>query len=302
MISLINDTIKRVQSSLPVFKYVGSKLLEHEQKMFIGEASKSNQFDELNSMRDHLKGLQNRDIIPYVVENGVMRICIFDAEGKAEEIFKKHAHEWSIISGTFFGEIKNRKNNSQKLTVFLCCNRNPKKIPSDGRPLSPFCINGGYTYPCMRKMIMIYRLEECSRVLIHELFHAFCTDRERDSTEVREAKTEAWTEFFWCILTAYLRGTTAIDVIMIQEGWIRAQNRRILQVVGEKGAEYGRRYTILKQEYWNELLAISVPAMIFSQKKRMIADGEKHYSLSQNSLSFTYLGASNLSRTISRDL
>ena len=53
-------------------------------------------------------------------------------------------------------------------------NHNNKKIPENqGEILSPYHINSGYTYGCIENNeIVIFRQEECMKVLIHELLHA----------------------------------------------------------------------------------------------------------------------------------
>jgi len=59
----------------------------------------------------------------------------------------------------------------------------PKQVNSSLHVVSSKHINGGYTYPCSSNAIVVYRLEEADRVLIHELFHASCSDNPKDSVE-----------------------------------------------------------------------------------------------------------------------
>lgn len=281
MISFIYKNIK--DAPIYKFKYVGDKMQLDEKTMFTNEAKKPNAFDQLKSIQTHNDLLSENNIRPFIVENIFMRICILDSENRGRDIYREHADMWSRITGAFYGKSRaNSREKAHKTTVFLCCNRHPKKIPTDGSALGPYHINGGYTYPCSRRMIMIYRLEECDRVLIHELLHAFCTDNERDSTEVKEAKTEAWAELFWCCFTALIHRENVLKVLGRQTGWILAQNRRIIELVGESNATYGRRYTLLKEQVWKKLC----PSALFSRGD--IAEGTALFSRSDNSLSFTY--------------
>lgn len=77
-----------------------------------------------------------------------------------------------------------------------------KRIPPPvGEEIKPQHINGGYTERCNSQSVVIYRKEEATRVLIHELLHASCTDPTGTSTTLPEveADTEAWAEI---VLTA----------------------------------------------------------------------------------------------------
>ena len=67
-------------------------------------------------------------------------------------------------------------------------------FPSHGHDLGPGHVNGGYTFPCSTAGIFIYRLEEATRVLIHELMHAACLDPVEATLPVREATVETWAE------------------------------------------------------------------------------------------------------------
>jgi hypothetical protein len=286
MISFIYKNIKNA----PVYKfrYAGDKMHTNEKTIFVNEAQKPNAFDQLKSIRTHHSLLNEGAVKPFIIENPFMRICILDSENRGKDIFKEHAEIWSRITGAFYGansQSNSRRNaggTTNKTTVFLCCNRQPKKIPTDDSALSPFHINGGYTYPCSKRMIMIYRLEECDRVLIHELLHSFCTDNEKDSTEVKEAKTEAWAELFWCCFIAIIHRENVWKVLGRQTGWIIAQNRRIIELVGESNATYGRRYTLLKEQVWKRLCPLALVST------GDIAEGMKLFSRSDNSLSFTF--------------
>lgn len=66
-------------------------------------------------------------------------------------------------------------------------------------------INGGYSYICSQELVVIYRFEEATRVLLHELLHTLCFDKEK-GVENLEAHTEAWTELYLCALLS--KGST----------------------------------------------------------------------------------------------
>lgn len=286
--SIVSFIVNIIQKSPSYeFRYVGNNLLDHERKMFIGESNKPNHFDELHSMKNHYVLLKHRKIVPFIVENKFIRICILDKFHQAHTVFNSNKHLWSKITGCFFSS--SSSSSSHKLTVFICSDRTPKQFPAtQNTPLSPFHINGGYTYPCSKQMIMIYRLEECTRVLIHELLHAFCTDNPHDSVEIKEAKTEAWTEIFWCALIAFFQNIPVSHTLMIQDGWITAQNNSIIRLIGLSHAQYGIRYTLLKQVFWNNLLSTFIPTVPTHIRKKYRHIGKHLFSQSHLSLSFTF--------------
>jgi hypothetical protein len=70
----------------------------------------------------------------------------------------------------------------------------PRLSPPVGEDIKPEHVNGGYTEQCNSQSIVIYRKEEATRVLIHELLHASCTDSKTQSLPYLEADTEGWAE------------------------------------------------------------------------------------------------------------
>jgi len=91
------------------------------------------------------------------------------------------------------------KNSPNPIRVLWIASSTERIAPPPGQPIKPDHINGGYTQICNSGSIVIYRKEEATRVLIHELLHASCTDPKIQELENIEADTEAWAEV---ILTA----------------------------------------------------------------------------------------------------
>ena len=74
------------------------------------------------------------------------------------------------------------------IRVYLFADSVRRQFPDDPRqPIGPEHINGGYTYPCKADTILIYRAEDATRVLIHELQHAFCLDDPKKGVDQMEA-------------------------------------------------------------------------------------------------------------------
>jgi hypothetical protein len=122
-----------------------------------------------------------------------------------------------------------------------------RTLPLDLIPLGPEHINGGYAFPCRPNTIVIYREEEATRVLIHELLHAACTDRALPIEEM-EAETEAWAEILLVAILAEGSEKKAQALWAAQAKWVADQNRQLEVKYGVKGPEdYVWRYTCARK-------------------------------------------------------
>jgi hypothetical protein len=97
--------------------------------------------------------------------------------------------------------------------------------------------------PCSSRGIFIYRAEEVTRVLIHELLHAACLDPKDVTLEVREATIETWAELFLIAHRAKGDATKAGALWKLQSQWIVDTNCKATQHHAVKGpADYAWRY------------------------------------------------------------
>ena len=134
-----------------------------------------------------------------------------------------------------------------------------RRLPAPQEPLGPEHVNGGYTMPCSTNGIVIYRKEEATRVLLHELFHASCCDRPELCLEEKEAETEAWAEL---VLLAYLADgnqTRGEKLLQDQLEWMaktHATLRTFYSIAGIQ--DYIWRYTIARENAFFRL-GIEVP-------------------------------------------
>lgn len=123
-------------------------------------------------------------------------------------------------------------------------------------------INGGMAMRCDPQTIVLYRQEELTRVLIHELFHASCSDPYHEATPQIEADTEAWAEMVLCAMAA--KGE--------RQEWIRQMREQIEYAVRQAATartnhhvrsprEYGWRYLIGRLDVWRRL-GIHVPSSV----------------------------------------
>ena len=119
-----------------------------------------------------------------------------------------------------------------------------RELPELGQPVGPAHVNGGYAMPCKPDSIIIYRKEEATRVLIHELFHAACCDREL-CLEDKEAETESWAELVLIAFIAKGNKQKARELFQKQLHWMGEIHATLVQYYGIKGPEdYVWRYTI----------------------------------------------------------
>jgi len=134
----------------------------------------------------------------------------------------------------------------------------PRILPAPGQPVGPEHVNGGYTVPCKQNRIIIYREEECTRVLLHELFHAACCDR-LASLPHMEAETESWAE--WVLVALASKGDLeqAVKLMKKQLRWMSAQHRVLRAFYNvSKPEDFAWRYT-LGREHAYQRLGIHVP-------------------------------------------
>ena len=213
------------------------------------EVHDASPFDQLNLRLEMWNGLVG----------GNYRLCAVESDyGRVIGVFTKNEHSKDVPWGLWmrimrmFTTAGTASASANPFKVFFLANPYPREIPASA-PILPIHINGGYTIPCSRESIVIYRAEDATRVLLHELFHAACCDNHTLGLDVVEAETEAWAELFYCGFVA--RGVLHImrDWVGRQSEWMAKQNAKVAGLIGSKGIEarvFPWRYTIGKQETW----------------------------------------------------
>jgi hypothetical protein len=121
--------------------------------------------------------------------------------------------------------------------------RQPKKV------IGPANINGGYTYTCNNQTIMIYRAEDATRVLIHELQHASCLDHPEEGVDLVEAETEAWAELLYVALLSQGKPAAFQQLLQKQVKWMLAQNTVVREYI-HRPHQFPWRYTVGKEDVW----------------------------------------------------
>ena len=218
---------------------------EARKAIFVRECSTPTEFDQLKS-RTHYNAAWNAGHIQPDVrqtEGGTV-VAFFDTPEQAADV---PWALWSRILQLF------KRPDGAPYTIFFCAHPAPRTFPErTGETVKPLHINGGYTYPCEATCVFVYRAEDATRVLLHELFHAACSDAPHLDTERREAETEAWAELMWCAFMAGGTLHTLESLVAKQARWMAAQNHRLREGAHmEAGATgFPWRYTIGKEDVW----------------------------------------------------
>ena len=208
----------------------------------IKKQSENNEFDELNLRNSLYNTFAEGKAQIYAHESEVGRIItLTDAAVDPTPL-----EIWGRLIRIF-------GNSNIKPQILWFANNVDRYFPSRGQPLTHAHINGGYCMPCEPNTVVIYRYEDATRVLIHELLHGFCTDERQNSTnsiEEIETKTEAWAEL---ILAAAREVGIASSrplpgALNAQFEWTALQNERLRREHHVRtAADYAWRYTIGKE-------------------------------------------------------
>jgi len=146
---------------------------------------------------------------------GLARVVMFIPKGMKEP----NLDMWARIFH-WFGPAKD--GGPWRVTYFAA--EKQREFPGEGQDLGPEHVNGGYTTPCSTHGIFIYRAEEATRVLTHEMMHAACLDEHGWSIPEREAMVETWAELILIALVAKGRIASAKRLWVAQSHWVADTN------------------------------------------------------------------------------
>jgi hypothetical protein len=142
----------------------------------------------------------------------------------------------------------------KRVRILLFGHPKQRVRPYTHAPIQNIHVNGGYTTQCDPMSIVIYRKEELTRVLIHELFHASCSDPYKLDTSHIEADTEAWAELVLCGMAA--KGELESWIVHLQDQitWAVHQATTVRQYHDVSTAEdYAWRYLVGRLTVWSKL-------------------------------------------------
>lgn len=150
--------------------------------------------------------------------------------------------------------------NGKPWTIYWFAAKQQRRFPGAGQDLGPEHVNGGYTVPCSTDGIFIYREEEATRVLVHEMLHAACLDEQEWTIPMREAMIETWAELILIALCSKGSRPKASALLAKQVQWIADSNGRAERYNGlEDISDYAWRYLTGRVQMYGRL-GIVLPA------------------------------------------
>lgn len=249
LIELMADMVRKAPKPKA---WTNADLTEQTLSVLQRECETPSDFDQIFS-REHFWALYRTGRIDPVVKrtDGAILVALLNNPDQMDEI---PWDLWSILLQLY------KRPDGQPYTIFFCAHPALRQFPKKNKPVTPLNINGGYAYPCDSTCVFIYRAEDATRVLIHELFHAACSDNTALPLEVREAETEAWAELIWAAFMcdqAKIRRGDLKDLEKIvhdQASYIHHQNRILKDQGHMKGnpssMPFPWRYTVGKEDMW----------------------------------------------------
>lgn len=232
---------------------------DDDYKHIIREATEKSPFDPLQLRYTMWSRAQagNAGVVMRVRECALAKVIVFfdiqEGDPTPWEI-------WGRIFAAMGAPTASRQPKNLKWRVVWFAADSPRLFGPIGTPIGPLHVNGGYAYPCEPSTVIIYRKEEGTRVLLHELLHAGCTDNHAHSTEQKESETETWAEIFLIAILARNSVARAQALWRTQSRWIVRQNARLRLDHGVVGPEqYAWRYTVGREAVF-ERLGLCIPA------------------------------------------
>lgn len=235
--------------SEPIWKAV--PLLPTDFAFLEKECAASSEFDPFGWRKEMFHKYKKGKVVAHVRECEYGRVVALGAQRIAEDI---PWGLWGRILRLYVGDTTHPLYHKKAKIFFLATPHlrtvgaqvHPsKKYP----PIGPENINGGYTYSCNMETIVIYRAEDATRVLIHELQHAACLDHMEHGTDRIEAETEAWAELLYAGLLSQGEKTLFHELVKKQADWMQAQNVMVKRHMRHE-RQFPWRYTVGKEEVW----------------------------------------------------
>lgn len=245
---LINSTLDTVRSEFalkaPVWTF-GHKVNEKEKEYLRKECTTESEFDPHNRRKMMYDNMLNGNstVVKGICPYGTV-IAIVENDKQIDDI------PWEL-----WGRILRlyTEDGHPPFIIFFLANTHLRMFPSGDRAITPTNINGGYTYPCNRQTIIIYRAEDATRVLLHELMHSCCLDDHAQGVDRVEAATEAWAELMYVALLSQGKQKECSELMHLQSDWIIKQNAKVKEHMKHPTSmEFPWRYTIGKEDMWRK--------------------------------------------------
>ena len=180
--------------------------------------------------------------------SGSADLKVRELPGRTRLVFLGTDEQWSQIPWTLWSRILQAIGHPIGYLLFYAHPKKREYPDKDTKTIEAEHINAGYSFICQQHTVVIYRFEEATRVLVHELLHTACFDSDLP-VEHLEASTEAWAEVFLCALLSKGKAPTFMKLWRKQCAWIEAQTRHLKAEWSIQGpADYCWRYLIGRHE------------------------------------------------------
>ena len=237
LLDAVFDVVRYEYEKLePVWKT--SRIVTTDREFLENECSNDSEFDPFGWRKQMFDMYLNGKAVVDVRECAYGRVVALGTESTLQNI------PWGL-----WGRILRLYCQGKKANVFFFASPYLRTIPSGTKPLGPENINGGYTYHCNMETIFIYRAEDATRVLIHELQHASCLDHMEHGVDIVEAETEAWAELLYAGLLSQGEKPLFHELVRKQADWMQAQNAVVKRHIHHE-RQFPWRYTVGKEEVW----------------------------------------------------
>jgi len=202
------------------------------------QANEGSNIDEINLRSDMIQKWKRKEVTLRVKE----------LPGRTRVVFLGTDDQWSQIPWPLWSRIFQAIGHPVTHVLFYA---HPLKraFPENiGQDIGAVNVNAGYSYICRQSLVVIYRFEEATRVLLHELLHTACFDHEKDVVEL-EASTEAWTEILLCAILSKGSKIKFNQLWKQQCSWIEAQTKLLRDSYNVNSPrDYAWRYLVGKHE------------------------------------------------------
>jgi len=228
--------------AMPEEQWIGDSPTEADIQLLYKEAQQGSAIDEVNFRQQMIEMWKAKEV----------ELKVRELPGRTRVVFLGTDDQWQRIPWSLWARIFQAIGHPIGHILFYA---HPSErffnSSESNKPLGPENINGGYTNLCSQERVVIYRYEEATRVLLHELLHTACFDKEK-SVEYLEAYTEAWTEIFLCAILSKGRGGLFRRLWAQQCRWIYHQCSELRDTVN--GPEhYAWRYITGKRDVLRNL-------------------------------------------------
>lgn len=237
LLDAVFDVVRYEYAKLePVWKT--SRIVSTDREFLENECNNSSEFDPFGWRKQMFDMYLNGKAVVDVRECAYGRVVALGSQDMLDGI------PWGL-----WGRILRLYCQTKKAKIFFLASPYLRTIPAGTKPLGPENINGGYTYHCNMETIVIYRAEDATRVLLHELQHASCLDHMEQGVDIVEAETEAWAELLYAGLLSQGEKQLFHELVKKQADWMQAQNAVVKRHIHHE-RQFPWRYTVGKEEVW----------------------------------------------------